>query len=137
VSAVLQGVPLVTQDLDVCYRRTPGNVRRIARALAPFDPKLRGLPPGLPNLVDEARLLLGTNFTLEIQGEDLDLLAEMSGVGGYDDVADSVVELEVGGQLVKVLSLERLIASKRAAGRGKDLAVLPLLEATLAATKGR
>src|SRR5258708_32399596 len=33
VSAVLQGVPVVTQDLDLCYRRTPDNVRRLAAAL--------------------------------------------------------------------------------------------------------
>ena len=59
----------------------------------------------------------------------------MSGIGGYDDVKGSVLELEVDGRLVKVLSLERLIATKRAAGRAKDLAVLPLLEATLEATR--
>ena len=32
---------------------------------------------------------------------------------------------------VKVLALEDLIRTKRAAGRPKDLAVLPVLEATL------
>ena len=29
----------------------------------------------------------------------------MSGIGGYDDVKGSVLELEVDGRLVKVLSL--------------------------------
>jgi hypothetical protein len=37
----------------------------------------------------------------------------------------------------EALPLERLIATKRAAGRAKDLAVLPLLEATLEATSRR
>ena len=41
------------------------------------------------------------------------------------------VEMEVAGHTVKVLALEDLIRSKRAAGRPKDLAVLPVLEATL------
>jgi len=135
VSAVLQGVPVVTQDLDVCYRRTPDNVRRLARALEPFHPKLRGLPEGLPHVVDERALGLGTNFTLDLDGEDLDLLAEMSGIGGYDEVAPGALELSVNGRSVKVLSLDRLIATKRAAGRAKDLAVLPLLEATLEANR--
>jgi predicted nucleotidyltransferase len=134
VSAVLQGAPVVTQDLDLCYRRTPDNVRRLASALGPFHPKLRGLPDGVPHLVDERALQMGTNFTLDLDGEDLDLLAEMSGIGGYDNVVDSVVELEVDRHAVKVLSLERLIATKRAAGRAKDLAMLPLLEATLHAS---
>ena len=60
VSAVLQGVPVVTQDLDLCYRRTPDNVRRLAEALQPFHPKLRGLPEGVPNVVDEETLRMGT-----------------------------------------------------------------------------
>jgi hypothetical protein len=137
VSAVLQGVPVVTQDLDLCYRRTPDNVRRLAGALRAFHPKLRGLPEGVPNIVDERTFQMGTNFTLDLEGEDLDLLAEMSGIGGYDDVAPTVLELEVDGHPVRVLPLDRLIATKRAAGRAKDLAVLPLLEATLEATKGR
>jgi hypothetical protein len=59
----------------------------------------------------------------------------MSGIGGYDDVAATVIDLEVEGCRVQVLPLERLIATKRAAGRAKDLAVLPLLEATLEASR--
>ncbi|HEY2410264.1 MAG TPA: hypothetical protein VGI10_29870 [Polyangiaceae bacterium] len=36
---------------------------------------------------------------------------------------------------LSVLPLERIICSKRAAGRAKDLAVLPALEAALAASR--
>ena len=42
-----------------------------------------------------------------------------------------MIELDVTGHLVKVLSPEDLIHTKRAAGRPKDIAVLPTLEATL------
>jgi hypothetical protein len=38
---------------------------------------------------------------------------------------------------VKVLPLERIIASKRAAQRLKDTAQLPMLEAALAASRAR
>jgi hypothetical protein len=131
ISAVLQGAPVVTQDLDVCYRRSNENLEKLARALAPFKPRLRGLPPGLPDVFDDRTLLLGTNFTLAIEDEFLDLLGEMSAVGGYEEVVGRAEELEVAGHRVKVLALVDLIASKRAAGRPKDLAVLPLLEATL------
>jgi hypothetical protein len=44
VSAVLQGAPIVTRDLDLCYRRTSDNLSRLAEALAPFPLRLRGLP---------------------------------------------------------------------------------------------
>lgn len=76
VSAVLQGVPIVTKDLDLCYRRTPANLARLARALAPLQPRLRGFPPDLPFTFDERTLQLGSNFTLVVGDEDLDLLGD-------------------------------------------------------------
>lgn len=126
----LQGAPVVTQDLDVCYRRSPENIARLARAIAPFRPRLRGIPADLPAAVDEHTLRQGTNFTLELEGEALDLLGEMSGVGGYEEVVSRAVTLDLGEVAVQVLALDDLIASKRAAGRSKDLAALPVLEET-------
>lgn len=109
VSAVLHGVPLVTRDLDLCYRRTPENVKRLAAALQPFQPKLRGLPPELPNVFDDRSLSFGTNFTLDVGDEQLDLLAEMAAIGGYEEVASQSHEMEIAGCMVKVLSLFHLI----------------------------
>lgn len=131
VSAVLQGAPIVTQDLDLCYRRTSDNLSRLAQALSPFQLRLRGLPEGVPNVFDERSLQLGMNFTLEAEDESLDLLGEMSAIGGYDAIVGRAIEMGVAGHTVKVLALEDLIRTKRAAGRPKDLAVLPVLEATL------
>jgi hypothetical protein len=48
---------------------------------------------------------------------------------------DDALEFELGDVTVQVLGLERLIQSKEYAGRGKDLAVLPALRATLAQSK--
>jgi hypothetical protein len=137
ISAVLQGVPVVTVDLDICYRRTPENLRRLAQAIAPYKPRLRGLPPELPGMVDERTLAFGTNFTLEIGDEALDLLAEMSGIGGYDQILPQVEEVLVEGVPIKVLGLQQLIATKQAAGRPKDVAALPLLKAALELRQGQ
>lgn len=131
VSAVLQGVPIVTKDLDVCYRRTPANLARLAKALAPLQPRLRGFPPDLPFTFDERALQLGTNFTLVVGDEDLDLLGEMSAIGGYEQNIGRADEMLIGEYRVKVLPLAQLIVTKQAAGRPKDLAVLPLLKGTL------
>src|SRR6516164_2571925 len=38
----------ITEDVDVCYSRTPENCANLARALSPLHPYLRGAPPGLP-----------------------------------------------------------------------------------------
>jgi hypothetical protein len=136
ISAVLHSAPIVTQDLDICYRRHPDNLARLASALKPFQPRLRGLPEGLPDVFDRASLDSGTNFTLVLQeGEDFDLLGEMTGIGGYDDVVARTEEMNIAGHGVKVLSLVDLIKTKRAVGRAKDLAVLPVLEATLQANQ--
>lgn len=131
ISAVLQGAPVVTRDLDICYRRTAENHARLAKALAPLKPRLRALPADVPNVFDARSLDLGSNFTLEVGGESLDLLGEMSALGGFEQIAAQADEMEVSGHRVKVLSLADLIRTKKAANRPKDHAMLPLLEATL------
>jgi hypothetical protein len=131
LSAVLHGAPLVTLDIDLCFRRSPDNIRRIVAALAPMNPRLRDFPEDLPFFFDERTLELGTNFTLLINSEPVDLLTEMSAIGGYEQIVGDAETMQVGTALVKVLTLDKLIQSKRAAGRPKDLSAIPTLEATL------
>ncbi|MGQ0655275.1 MAG: nucleotidyltransferase, partial [Betaproteobacteria bacterium] len=64
VAMVLRGSSRVTVDLDVCYSRDVENLRRLAAALAPYRPRLRGAPPELPFQWDERTLASGLNFTL-------------------------------------------------------------------------
>ena len=59
----------------------------------------------------------------------MDLLGEVTGLGGYAGVLSVSQELQLYGMPCKVLSLEGLIKSKKAAGRAKDLRLLPELEA--------
>jgi hypothetical protein len=131
VSAILQGAPIITSDLDICYRRTPANITRLVSALAPLHPRPRGFPPDLPFFFDERSIQLGSNFTLEIGNDSLDLLGEMSAIGGYNEIIGRSEEKMVGEFPVKVLPLSLLIATKQAAGRPKDLAMIPELKATL------
>src|SRR5262245_34798585 len=85
VSAILHGSTHTTTDLDVCYRRTPANIARIVATLAPLKPRPRNLPSELPFVFDERTLQLGANFTFVIGDEFLDLLGDMSAIGGYED----------------------------------------------------
>ncbi len=123
------GSSYLTQDLDICFSRNRENLQKIVTALAPFKPRLRGFPKELPFIWDTATLNQGTNFTLQTNIGDIDLLAEVSGVGTYEDVLASSVIMNLYGYDVNVLSIEGLIRAKRAAGREKDLRVLPELEA--------
>jgi hypothetical protein len=133
VSAILQGAEVTTMDLDICYRRTPENIARLAQVLAPLQPRLRGFPPDLPFTFDERALQLGSNFTLTLGSESLDLLGVMSAIGGYEQIVNDAKEILVDTWTVKLLSLKHLIATKEAAGRPKDQVVLPLLRAALEA----
>lgn len=129
VAITIHGSAYVTSDLDFCYARDKENLTRLTRALSPFNPHLRGVPPGLPFRFDEETLRRGLNFTLTTDLGDIDLLGEIAGIGGYAEVLASSLPVELFGCLFKVLTLDALIASKKAAGRLKDLQVLPELEA--------
>jgi hypothetical protein len=128
-AAVAQGFSQLTRDLDICYERTPQNMKRLAAALAPHHPRLRGAPEGLPFLLDHLTLSQGMNFTLQTDLGDIDLLGELSGLGQFPEVARDAVLTPLFGGFYRMASLDAIIRSKRAAGRGKDLNALPELEA--------
>ena len=128
VAIIAHGIPYATFDLDFCYSRTSENLRKIVSALASFNPRLRGFPEDLPFTWDERTLQNGTNFTLQTDIGDIDLLGEVAGVGSYLEAFANSIVLKLFDDDVRVLSLEDLIKAKKAAGRPKDLFVLPQLE---------
>jgi hypothetical protein len=134
-SAIIHGSSHMTNDLDVCFSRNHENLKRIARALSPYHPRLRDLPPDLPFVWDESTVGNATVLTLTTDLGDLDLLAEVAGVGCYDDALAHSTVVRSFDRDVRTLDLPALIASKRAAGRVKDQLILPELEALLAALK--
>jgi hypothetical protein len=111
----------VRVDLDLCYSRDRDNLRRLAQALAPHHPRLRGAPPDLPFLWDDQTLASGLNFTLTTDLGDLNILGEVAGIGGYAQALAASSELSVGAVCIRVLDLGGLERAKRAAGRIKDL----------------
>lgn len=131
VAANLLGALRTTLDLDVVYSRTPENVSRLVAALAPYRPYLRGAPEGLPFVLDAAAIERGLNFTLTTSLGDLDLLGEVTGGGTFEALKPDALAVDLDQHVCLVVSLPRLIALKRAAGRGKDREALAELEALL------
>lgn len=129
------GASRLTQDLDIVYERSRSNLLLLAKALQPYHPYLRGMPPGLPFQLDERTLANGLNFTLTTTLGDLDLLGEITGGGRYDDLISNTVELQLFDRSCRCLDLETLIFVKRAAGRPKDLEAISELEAILEEAK--
>jgi predicted nucleotidyltransferase len=61
----------------------------------------------------------------------LDFMFNIGPKLGFASVRSRASDVDVGGERVRVASLEDIIASKRAAGRAKDRAVLEILEKTV------
>jgi hypothetical protein len=128
---VAHGSPHVTYDVDVCYERSRENILRLAEAMEPFHPRLRGAPADLPFTFDGETIRRGLNFTLSSDLGDVDFLGEVAGLGFYPAVRTASVTLNLFGHDYHVLSLEGLIQAKKAAGRPRDLEAIPELEAML------
>jgi predicted nucleotidyltransferase len=123
------GSAYITEDTDICYQRTSANLAALVAAFASIHPYLRGVPPGLPFRFDVPTLAAGLNFTLDTDYGKIDILGEVSGIGFYDQVLAQSVEKILYGLSVRILSVDGLIAAKKAAGRTKDqLHLLELLE---------
>lgn len=131
-SAIAQGAPLNTLDLDIVHRRSEENVDRLLALLTSLDAVYRtdrrDLRPGREALLGAGHQLLRTRLGI------IDCLGAMTLDGAdrtYDDLLEHSITLRIDGKEVRLLSLAAYIRAKRAAGRPKDLAVLPVLEATL------
>lgn len=119
----------ITEDTDICYQRTPANLASLVAALTPIHPYLRGVPPGLPFRFDVPTLEAGLNFTLDTDYGKIDLFGEVSGIGTYGQALAQSVERIIFGFPIRVLSVDGLIAAKKAVSRAKDQShLLELLE---------
>ena len=136
VAAIAHGAARLTQDIDFLYSRESNNLERLVATLAPFEPYPRGAPPDLPFVWDAQTLRNGSNFTLTTTLGDVDLLAEISGGGRYENLLDNSAEIEAFGVRFQCLELAQLIKSKRAAGRPKDFEAIAELELLLADRQG-
>ena len=116
-AATVHGSARLTLDVDVVYRRTADNLERLATALAPYEPRLRGAPPGLPFQWDADTLGRGLNFTLATSLGPIDLLGEIVGAGSYEQLLPDTTEVTAFGVSCRCVTLEGLIHLKRSAGR--------------------
>ena len=135
VAAVLEGAPLSTFDLDVVYAIDEGNLERLDKALDGLgavyvDPGGRRISPNLDRLRGGGHHLLRTRFGR------LDVMGSIGAERGFDDLLPESKARSIHGLTVNVLTLEAVIATKEAAGREKDRAVLGLLRQVLAERDG-
>jgi hypothetical protein len=128
VAVILQASPRFTKDLDICYGPEQVNLDRLGAVLIELGARLRGVEEDLP-FVPDRRLLRQTQIlTLTTVDGGLDLLVEPDGSPRYPALRRRADQIDVDGIVVRVASVEDLIAMKRAAGRPQDLVDLESLE---------
>jgi hypothetical protein len=133
IAGVFHGSTEATYAFEVCYSRAPDNLSRLAAALTPFHPRLRGVPAGLPFIWDEQTLRSGTIFTLQTDVGEIDLLAEVAGLGDYAEVKRHSLLVEAFDRSIATLTLPALIRAKLSTGREKDRSAVPELQSLLEA----
>jgi hypothetical protein len=113
MAAIEQGAPLMTVDYDFWVKLPE---RQYVRLLSIVRRQ-------------KGTILARTFYELS-DGTQVNVVFQPEGLRAFAEYRNARVG-HLGGQKIRVLPLARVIASKRAAGREKDLATLPILERTL------
>jgi hypothetical protein len=121
-AAAIQGAPVTTVDFDFLFRSTPPNLAKLKRFASRLEAVI--LRPYYP----------ASNFYRVVNDErglQADFMPAIHGVKSFNSLRSRAGKIELGGRRLWVADLADIIASKRAAGRPRDKAVLDVLEATL------
>jgi hypothetical protein len=118
-AATLQGAPVVTQDVDLWFENL--GETKMSRALREVGAGY--VPPSPIN----PPMIAGEGAEL------FDIVLRMDGLGTFAQEMHNCIEIPLNGQKLKVLSLERILASKLAANRPKDKLTIPVLRDALVA----
>lgn len=121
-AAVLQNAPVVTKDVDLWFREIN-------------DQKMEDCCKNVGGFFLPTNLLfqMPARFGGEAL-ENLDIVINVNGIGSFQEELSRAIDVKLADDLVvKVLPLDRIIASKEFVRREKDLIVLPALKSALAA----
>jgi hypothetical protein len=133
-SLAAHGVVRGTKDVDVFPAPDRDNLAKLAAALDDLEARVHGMddfePKEFPAGLDTDGLSAGGNFVLSTRYGRLDVMQDVSGIKGWEQVRDGAVAFDVPGLEHAPLfaGLDDLVAMKRAAGRDQDLIDIADLE---------
>lgn len=121
LAGIAHGSTRRTEDIDVCAPLDDDNISRILAAYRAINPRHR-MRPDLPPLSDDPANIRGfKNLYLVTDLGSIDFLGDLPGVGDFQTVMTHTIELDLQGVRCQVLTLDALIAAKKAARRRKDV----------------
>lgn len=128
-AGIVHGCTFVTQDIDICCDFSGENLLRLQEALSEAQPVHR-MTPGRKKLeLNEKNCSSLKNLYLDTDIGQLDCLSSIDGVGDFEQLEKASEIIEVADMQLKVLSLDDLIASKKALNRPRDQEAVRQLEA--------
>jgi predicted nucleotidyltransferase len=119
-AVAVHGFPRATKDIDFFVWATPENAANLMRALAKFGAPLHDISEA--DLSSE-----GTIFQIGNSPRRIDIITNISGVK-FEQAYANKATIFIEGIEVPVISLDDLIANKRASARLQDLADVEKLE---------
>lgn len=139
-AALAQQAPIdPTRDIDFTPETTQANLRRLSAALKELGARIRtsAVEGGLTFDHDATLLARASVWNLICPLGEFDLSFRPSGFeDGYQALVRQAHVVKVDGVEVTIADLADVIRSKEAAGRPKDVRVLPVLYRHLAARQG-
>ena len=121
-AAAIQGSPVTTVDFDFMFRTTPLNLAKLKKFARRMDAVI--LRPYYP--VSALYRVMNDD-----RGLQADFMPAIHGVKSFNSLRSRAEKIMLSGHGLWVANLSDIIASKRAAGRPRDKAVLAILEKTL------
>jgi hypothetical protein len=121
-AAALQGAPVTTVDFDFMFRKTPANLR-----------KLKALASALGAVILRPYYPASDLFRVvrDEDGLQIDFMASIHGVRSFTSLRSRARVVAFDDARLLVADLADVVRSKKAAGRPRDMAALPVLEKTL------
>lgn len=119
----VHGFPRATKDIDFFVWATPENAANLMRALAKFGAPMEGI-------AESDFSLEGVIFQIGSSPRRIDIITTIDGIK-FDQAYVNRKIFPIEGLQIPVISLEDLIANKRASGRKQDLADVEKLESQL------
>lgn len=125
-----------TRDIDITPSSERNNLERLATALNELHAQFRvvgGPPEGIavPGGITADWLASMLTVTFVTSAGPFDLAMRPDGIDGFAELASNRQFLAYEDREVPVAALEDVVRSKEAAGREKDLLVIPALRAHL------
>lgn len=135
LAAVYYGSRQVTTDVDITPADDEANLTLLSKALDELQANIRteSEPAGIAFTHDAVSLRAMETLNLATAFGALDIAFVPAGTFGYRDIKRETEGVSILGVDVSIASLADVIRSKEAAGRAKDLAVLPELREILEA----